>query len=84
LIKEGDVDSEMEVQVFPNPFDNQLNVQTLNEIEGIEVLDVNGRCVLSEMKRGSNVRLNTSDFAMGVYLLRLITDKGVQTTRIVK
>ncbi len=65
--------------VYPNPANNVVNVMG-EGIEMVQILDVNGRTVLTA-DAGS---INISSLANGVYFVRAITAKGVATQKIVK
>lgn len=65
--------------VYPNPANNVVNVMG-EGIEMVQILDVNGRIVMTA-DAGS---INISSLANGVYFVRAITAKGVATQKIVK
>ncbi|MCC7232428.1 MAG: fibronectin type III domain-containing protein [Bacteroidia bacterium] len=80
--------------VFPNPAKEEATVQyTLNEVSdiSIEVMDISGRIVyrsedLKDMGEGTHnyiIPLKQVSLGKGTYFVRLITDKGGQTTRMV-
>lgn len=68
--------------VFPNPAKNKLNFQTKESVSSVEVINLIGQKVL-----GANTvknALDVSALAKGVYILKLSSDRGVSTKRIVK
>ena len=67
------------VSLYPNPVTNVLNIEA-EGIQEVNVLDVNGRTVLTE---NSN-RIDMSTLANGVYFVRVITAEGVSTQKIAK
>lgn len=73
--------------VFPNPANDVVNV-TNNEnilVNGVEVVDLNGRTVKSVTFGGvANAQINVSDLASGVYMMTVSSDKGTMTKKIVK
>ena len=71
------------VNVFPNPSNGIFNVEG-NGIRKIEVIDALGQIVLSKEVEDDSQQINLSNRASGVYLLRVITDKGISTNQIIK
>ena len=70
------------VKVFPVPTKNLISIVTKLDIKQIDLFDVNGRIVFSV--DGSLTELNLSDFASGVYFLKLYTNYQSITKRIIK
>lgn len=67
-----------EVNVFPNPTKNQLNIQVEhNGIIYAELMDITGKSVLKTNLFSAGV-LAVSELDAGIYLLRLSTDDGAQ------
>ena len=75
-----------EVRIFPNPAHNVLTVESGSRIREIAVYDVTGRTVVVGANNYSPVRwdLNVTSLTDGIYILNVITDGGVQTTKFVK
>lgn len=72
--------------VYPNPSNNIVNIANAKaQINGIKIVDINGRTVKANDFAGvSNVQVNISDLANGVYLMTINSDKGTVTKKIVK
>ena len=80
-----------DLQVFPNPATNVLNVtfsQKAPQNVSLELLDVRGR----KLKQASNIiggagavnySIDINDLPAGFYLLRLSSEKGVQSRKVV-
>ena len=68
------------VAVYPNPVRDMLTVKGDN-IQSVEIIDVNGRTVLTSNREG---QLSMSDLAEGVYMVRVVSAAGVSTQKIVK
>ena len=71
------------VNVYPNPSDGIFNIEG-NGIRKVEVVDVLGQIVLSKEIENDFLQINLNDKVSGVYLLRVITDKGIYTDRLVR
>ena len=68
------------VAVYPNPVSDVLNIRG-EGIQQIELMDVNGRTVMTS---GATSQLNLDGMAAGLYMVRVITNEGVHTQKIVK
>jgi hypothetical protein len=76
-----------ELSVFPNPASNVINVANASSslINGVEVVDINGRTVKTVKFDGvAEAQINISDLASGMYIMNISTDKGVATKKVVK
>lgn len=63
------------IEVFPNPVQDILHINTTKNIESIELYDMYGKRVLTETAKNMNL-LNLSSLPSGLYLLKLSDDKG--------
>ena len=68
------------VSLYPNPVTNILHIDAQG-IQEVNVLDVNGRTVMTEQNTN---RIDMSNLANGVYFVRVITADGVSTQKIAK
>lgn len=68
-----------ETSVYPNPFDQTINVEIANFDKNLNyqlvIEDLNGRKVLSYEIKSASYQLDASDLVKGSYLLRIFTDK---------
>lgn len=71
--------------VYPNPANNFVNIAAngLN-MNSIELSDLNGRVVKNISVNGSETQVNISDLSQGVYMMKITSDEGVATKKIVK
>ena len=67
------------VLLFPNPTTGNLSIQA-EGLRQIEVLDANGRKVLSSV----NGQINMSTLSSGIYMVRVMTTEGVSIHKILK
>lgn len=72
-----------ETQIYPNPVQDNLNVRVGKDvqIESAQMVDLLGKVRNVEVSNGS---INTSSFASGVYILKLETNQGSLSKKIVK
>jgi hypothetical protein len=67
-----------EIAVYPNPTSGLLMIKS-TALQKIEIYNVNGVCVKTTDKN----EIDLSSNSPGIYLLKIITDKGVATKKIV-
>ncbi|MDY8138142.1 VPS10 domain-containing protein [Aquimarina sp. 2201CG5-10] len=74
------------VEVYPNPTENTFSIQGMNKrINSIDVYTVNGQLV--ETFNGDHLHqkeINIEKLSRGVYLIRVNSDVGIYTTKIIK
>lgn len=69
-------------EIYPNPADNYLNIDTNENINEVNIYNVIGVKVYSE--QNFNGTIDLSDFNDGVYFIRINTEKGDITKRFIK
>jgi hypothetical protein len=73
------------VKVYPNPVNDFLNIEATNaEIQKIELYDLQGKSILAEKVKTDNYKLNIAHLQNATYQLKLYTDKGIQSLKVVK
>ena len=74
-----------QVQIMPNPTSGILNLTFPITTTEVQVLDMNGRIVLQrKVENQLLTRLDLSELAEQVYLIRVVSDEGVVTKKVVK
>jgi hypothetical protein len=78
------------LNVFPNPASDKLNIAfTLTESQNVkvEILSLNGLLLYTEsinsVKGDFNRTINISEYAKGIYLLKLTSDRGTSVRKVV-
>jgi hypothetical protein len=80
-INTDDVVYENSTNVYPNPTQGQLTVRNNDHIiRRVELMDITGRVVMSEVVNANIHTINRNDFSEGVYLMQVFFDD----TRITK
>jgi len=75
---------ENEVSLYPNPASSRVNVTSIHEMTRLTVTNYVGQIVYRENVTGSTrVELNTSSYQAGVYLVKIETESGVVTKRVI-
>ncbi|MFP9099071.1 T9SS type A sorting domain-containing protein [Flavobacterium sp. RHBU_24] len=73
------------LSVYPNPTTDVVNVANAGLINSVKVTDLNGRIVKATAFDGVDAaQVSIADLASGVYLMTVASDKGTNTTKIVK
>lgn len=72
-------------EVYPNPTTGQFRIQNTEvRIQSVEVFDVYAKLMYSVEVNDNTVTVDASNYASGVYFIRINTDKGLVNRRIVK
>jgi len=76
------------ISVYPNPAKSFVNIHLgdVQSLDGIVVSDLLGRTVYSEVGQNVNgeiIRLETSNFGAGVYLVQIKTEFGTASRKII-
>jgi hypothetical protein len=70
------------VVVYPNPTSNNLTIDSETPIDGVEVIDSNGRVV--NVVRLNSFTLNVQNLQSGIYFLKVTSNHLVQVLKFVK
>lgn len=68
--------------IFPNPANEVLNIVADQNINNIEVLNLSGQIISNINPDNEHVLLNVSDYAAGIYFVKVYTDNEVTTHKI--
>jgi hypothetical protein len=71
-----------EIYVGPNPLGNQLHIQLVNNavLNEVVLFDISGKLLL----RSTKSSIYTDQLQSGIYLAKIITDKGTTTRKLIK
>ena len=72
--------NDFRVNVYPNPFNDKITVDSEHKINSLRIIDVNGRVMLSS-NDGSKT-ISTSNLSPGVYILEINHQKVVKVVKI--
>ena len=72
--------------VYPNPANYVINFSNDASavVSSVEMTDLNGRTIKSVKVNATEGQINVSDLATGMYMMKIITDQGTATKKIVK
>jgi hypothetical protein len=75
-----------QLNVFPNPVKDRLNIETDTPVKEIALIDLAGKIVLNTSIKsvGNHYQIDLSPFAQGIYFLRLSDGNHTYTKKIIK
>lgn len=68
-----------DIQIFPNPVSNILNITSSEEISEIEIVNVMGQVVYRTEVNGNNAVCDVEGLANGVYVVRIYNSRSSTT-----
>lgn len=79
----NEVSANVALSVYPNPAADYVNVEANENIRSIRVVNTLGQTVYSNGNvNNENVKLNTANYANGIYVITVATDNGTSIKRI--
>lgn len=72
------------VKVFPNPMTDVLNISSNDIIDEVTIYDITGKIILSQTPNSVSPVINTSQFAKGVYLVKITIDGSSKVIKVMK
>ena len=72
------------IAVYPNPFSNELNIESPSRLIKVEILSLSGKMLSSTAASGFSTKMNLSQLAKGTYIVRVQNEEGVIIQKIVK
>jgi hypothetical protein len=80
----GETPTDNSLRVFPNPATETVNIQSGAIIRQVAIYDVQGRRLSRYHFDENHTRISLSGVQPGVYVLRMITDAGSKTEKLIK
>ena len=72
-----------DISIFPNPATEQIFIKSASEITRVKVCNIAGTEVFSKDFNDRNVKLSTSGFKPGVYVVEVMTGNGKRVGKMV-
>ena len=72
-----------DVKIYPNPVKDRLYIESNSTIHYLSLIAANGVMLENKKQEGTVMELDLAGYAKGVYVLRLVTDDGVITKKVV-
>jgi hypothetical protein len=73
---------EVEYSIYPNPVTDQLNITSENEMIQVDIFNQLGQKVFSQVLKNNFFNLNTTGYNSGVYYVRITTENGIATEKV--
>lgn len=70
----------IKVSIYPNPIQNELHIETGEVVNSVEIFDLLGKQILKSI----NKNIDVSGLEKGIYLVKINTDNGILTQKIIK
>jgi len=70
--------------VYPNPTKDVLNINYKSNLTGVTVYNIVGQEVLHRNTEASQLQIDLSEFTSGVYIVKLFSEEGQHSFRVVK
>jgi len=74
----------IDLKFYPNPTTDYFNIISEAMIQSVELYDVSGRLVRTSLVNDFESRQNVSNLNNGIYILKIKTQQGEVTGKIVK
>ncbi|MDI9258529.1 DUF7619 domain-containing protein [Flavobacterium sedimenticola] len=72
------------VSVYPNPTSGIVNVTATTNIKTVQLFDVQGRLLQTNLVNNTHTLIDISTQSHGVYFVKVISDKGIKVEKLVK
>ncbi len=86
LLETASFASTIDFSVYPNPANDLVTISNTTNaiISNVEMTDLNGRIVKNTSLNATEGQINISDLSSGVYLMKVSSDQGSTTKKIIK
>lgn len=76
--------TEILVKLYPNPVQEELQIEASSSIEVLEIQQLNGSVIYSQMPNETSSRISVSGLSPGMYLVNVKTIAGSESYRFIK
>ena len=84
LLNQNVFNEDNSVLISPNPTNSKINIDTKTTIKTIELYDIQGRLLQTQLLNSNTTTLDISDKANGIYFVKVKTANGQKVVKIVK
>ena len=74
------IESDIDLILYPNPFDEIININQEYNYDYLKIFDINGKLVLQSSKES----VNTKFLKEGIYILKLFNSQSSSQFKIIK
>jgi Secretion system C-terminal sorting domain/Leucine Rich repeat len=83
-LSNGEFPIDSSVVIAPNPTKNNVNINCNNTIKSIQLFDVQGRVLFTQLTNDSESSIDVATCTSGIYLVKVITENGTTIEKIIK
>ena len=80
LLGQEELENDLDLRIYPNPFNEVLNIDQQYEFDHLKLYDIKGKLVLQSSKKSIDTKLLNE----GVYILKLFNDQSSTQIKIIK
>jgi len=73
-----------ETVLSPNPFNDHIQISSNTSIDKVEIIDITGKLMQSQVINSKSSNIPTSDLPNGIYFIRIYSSEGISIERIMK
>lgn len=73
-----------DINIFPNPVKDFVQIKSSNLIKKIQLLDIQGRTIITQNHNQNLIKLDLSTISAGIYLVKITTEKTEILRKIIK
>lgn len=84
VLSTNSVSKENEIDIFPNPAKDSVQVKSSDIIKNIQLFDQQGRLILERIFNQNLVKIDLSSYPNGIYMMKIITGKTEISKKIIK
>jgi hypothetical protein len=85
VLSVGNDDFGNAITIYPNPATAIVSIEADNlTLKSLQLYDIQGRLLINRMIKNELSTIDISSYATGIYYLKVITDKGATTQKILK
>ncbi len=76
--------TQMDFDYYPNPTKDNITVNANSTIQSIQLCDMQGRVLVTKTADATQATIDVSNYSKGVYFIKVSSDTGERTKKIVK
>jgi hypothetical protein len=80
LLNDNIIESDIDILLYPNPFDEILNISQEYKYDYLKIFDINGKLVLQSSKESTDTKFLKD----GIYILKLFNSQSSSQFKIIK
>jgi uncharacterized repeat protein (TIGR01451 family) len=79
-----DFEQDQSISLYPNPTKDKVYINGENNLQSIQLYDVQGRLLQTQLVEGNESVVDISTQSNGVYFIKVTSDKGIKVGKVVK